>query len=475
MASVTINTDLKSGSSDLVSAYMDNLILFNVSPNDTGSDVTAKLKIDTTYFDCFYTGVFDDHFYFKISVTELIRYFITNFYYKAVSAGINASTLVTSLTLTIYGYEDGVSTCNTTLTLYFSHGLNQIGYAYGSNLRSQYENAELSFTAFKDYPFELYFFLNASHTLITLLNGSNISVTASCTKGLWALKSTALNVVGNNMVQLLTAGSEEITSWSNSTPAFETLVGSGANLTIAAETSGGGKAITNNIAVTEDETLLFEFTLTKDNPESNDPVVKIGADTVTGWSWTVKKSYLYTAPTSGNIIVSIEYAAGQTGTFHGTFSVKSYTEIQTFSLIVKQSSCDGVYIRYLSKEGFYRYWLFEGFKRSSITAKKIGNLIQSLDTLVGAQSRVQNIGYNEVTQRVDVISHNVTQEQQEQLIDIFTSPAVYIWNGESGDASAEADWILLDEVQGQHEINYKRQFQAVSASLILPELYTQKR
>jgi hypothetical protein len=58
-------------------------------------------------------------------------------------------------------------------------------------------------------------------------------------------------------------------------------------------------------------------------------------------------------------------------------------------------------------------------------------------------------------------------------MDIFTSPAIYLWLGDPGDASAEADWILC-EVDGSHTIKEKKNFDTITCSITLPELYTQR-
>lgn len=488
MATITIIQDLKSGSSDLVSAHNFNMLLFRYYPDDDTNTITAQISISiagvTTYFDAYLydvdnIGGTEDSSFFKIDISEIIKYGIIDFYYKAVSSGLNVSTLVTSLTITFYGAENGTVNDTDTLTLYFSHGINQIGYDYGSNMMYLYNADDLSFTAFANYPFEAYLFNNASRAIETNLIDLNGKVqtemifSGTRSKNLLSIKDTLTNPGLFNLL-LYTKVSNLITTWSHS--GFNTFTFSGSDITSAIKSTAAGTqyCYTNLIAVTAGQT-YYLFVNININSGSY-PVLKIDATTDIIYSYTDNESYIFIfRPTvSESIRVNMTVGSGLVTNFSATFSMYNISWEQFINLTVKDSCDSGVYIRYLSKEGFYRYWLFEAYKKVTRSGNEIGELIPAMTTMTAAQYRTRSIGYEDVYESIDVLSHNVTTEQQEQLMDIFTSPAVYMWLGEAGTASAEADWILV-KVTGNHEVNYKNKFQNFSCRLRLPESYTQRR
>ena len=173
--------------------------------------------------------------------------------------------------------------------------------------------------------------------------------------------------------------------------------------------------------------------------------------------------------------MNFSYANDDGGTFNGTYSVKKLDYVQEINYEVKRTDCEGVYIRYLTKGGYYKFWLFNKYYKVSREADQVGYIYPEIDTLIGQQARRYNVGYENEFEKIEVIAQNVSVADQEDLMDLFTSPAVYLWNGSKGDPSDESDWVLIDKMEGSHQINYKRNFQTFSAILYKPELYTQQR
>jgi len=61
-----------------------------------------------------------------------------------------------------------------------------------------------------------------------------------------------------------------------------------------------------------------------------------------------------------------------------------------------------------------------------------------------------------------------------KMLEIFTSPAVYLWNGTPRREEKESDWILLNKVEGSHNLMLKKDTDNFECTLVLPENYTQQ-
>lgn len=482
MASITISNDLIESGSDLISAYNDNVITFDFVPDDSNADVKGSLRLGTQqiYFTCYnYETVYPSPVIFrqKINIKELLRYFINDFYYKAVSAGINASDLITYLRIGCYGREDSSITASEFYYLYIGHGVNQIGNAYGGNLKDFHDSAAQRYTVFNDYPFEFYFYVDDTYAEINaLLNTTLLSLEEAVDEGMHTIKSDNLDVIGSHELQIHAGdGVEKVTSWAQGTPGFDSFTSSGSGITSADETTGDGAYCeTNGILVAIGEQYLITIYMVKIDPASDTPVIKFGSTEIS-FTWGVEKTVILTMTESEIKTLNIEYAVGEEGSFGGSFSIKKVDYVQEIDYEVKRTDCEGLYIRYLTKGGYYKYWLFNKYYKVNREADQIGYIYPELDTLIGAQARRHNVGYENAFEKVEVIAQNVSVSDQEDLLDLFTSPAVYLWNGSKGEASAETDWVLIDRVEGSHQINHKRNYQTFSAVLYKPELYTQQR
>jgi len=486
MASITFTRNLKSDSSDLISAYNNNIFLISFTPTDETKDITVKIEVGGVTFNCYHydtTGA-GTIFHFRIDLLEIIRYFLYDFYFKAVSANINLSNLVRKREFEILGYEDAVETDDNDVELYISHAVNQIGYEYGGNVRYLYDNEDLKIIAFNEFPFELYFYKSSTGICITTLNGVFLLIDESVTEGLNTLKHASLDVEGENEVLIYNGGTEKITGWTNDGDFPWTILTATGKVMTEFANSGveDGLAYTNEFAIVAGTTYLIYLSL-EDEDVSVLPVFGIGesADipnlgSTKGEDLTIAwgdNFIAYLATATGNRRLYLRVFEGDDEDISGDISLTNLITTQKIELDVKDSLCDGVYVRYLSKEGFYRYWLFNKYYKYTSQGSKIGEIIPYMDTMVSSQGRTKNIGYEKVFESMLVTSENVSKADQKLLMDIYTSPAVYFWLGEREDVSDEAEWLLVN-IAGTHEIIEKKNFQKVQATIIKPEKYTQK-
>ena len=269
---------------------------------------------------------------------------------------------------------------------------------------------------------------------------------------------------------------EKITAWTN--VSFNTFTSSGNDITSWINDASSGYAFSNLFAVTAGQKIIIDCALTLTIGTFIQIYIAVGAveqGTRLQLSEGINKLYFDISDTgNAKITVRVDYSEPSSGSlsFETVYIQDTANELQINTL---PSDCGGLYVRYLSNEGFYRFWLFNKYYAINQSGSKIGSIINSFDTMVGAQARAFNIGYEDVFRRYVATSENVSKENRKILMDIYTSPAVYLWTGTPGvdDVTDETLWILV-EIEGSHEIKEKKGFQNIQATIILPELYTQK-
>ena len=101
--------------------------------------------------------------------------------------------------------------------------------------------------------------------------------------------------------------------------------------------------------------------------------------------------------------------------------------IKTYNITVFQPCGDAVYIRWLNSSGYYSYWAFSPYPYRSVSGSKLGSVINSFPEMALAQSRNLPVGYRDSFSRIDVIASAVPIVFRRKLMDLFTSPAVYLW------------------------------------------------
>ena len=118
------------------------------------------------------------------------------------------------------------------------------------------------------------------------------------------------------------------------------------------------------------------------------------------------------------------------------------TLIKTYNLTVFEPCENAVYVRWLTRDGIYMYWAFTPFKVSSVEAQKIGNVINSFDEQALANSRNFPIGYKNSFDKIAVSAATVPIVFLRKLMELFISPAVYLWQGkETPGENLLTEWV----------------------------------
>jgi hypothetical protein len=117
------------------------------------------------------------------------------------------------------------------------------------------------------------------------------------------------------------------------------------------------------------------------------------------------------------------------------FIIKNGSEILSTYIVKAIPYCEwATSLKYLDKNGFYRFFPFNKYFEGKTNPKLIGN-INSFATSLLSEGETRNVGYKS-DYVISLVAENVTREQLSLLSDIYTSPRVYI--------KLYDNWVLCD-------------------------------
>lgn len=141
----------------------------------------------------------------------------------------------------------------------------------------------------------------------------------------------------------------------------------------------------------------------------------------------------------------------------------------TKTVIPFDSCSEDIRIKYLDKNGQYRYYAFNRYYRTSDAPEKIGSVTKFITNIQSDQSESQNIGYR--NKRKIEISQDVPVLHLEKLIDLYSSPRVYYYIG-SNNSDTPADWLEVEiEVLDPIVRPRKKAVARVDITMTLPNNY----
>jgi hypothetical protein len=140
-------------------------------------------------------------------------------------------------------------------------------------------------------------------------------------------------------------------------------------------------------------------------------------------------------------------------------------------VVVPVDSCsDDLIIKYLDKNGQYRFYPFNKYYETQDSPEEIGNVNKFLTNIRTDMSSTHNVGYR--NQRQIFANTDVPNDELEKLTDIYSSPRVYLYIGD-GSTDTASDWLEVT-INAQTPIVKRSRGNTgrIDITINLPEYYT---
>ena len=220
---------------------------------------------------------------------------------------------------------------------------------------------------------------------------------------------------------------------------------------------------------------------------------RMGAGNKITWFRNFPMTVTIYAPTDGSIVVAEGEAVAipstpslinvtmPTGTTDTEFLVqRSYQRAGRFiwidEYVIKTDDTDeGVYLRWVDREGAWRYWLFKAVDETRQAASVYGawhridfNNYDHVDGWQGSSGRRQNFSRNDV---LPLCAPLVDQDTFDMLQDVTTSPCVDMF---IGGTRTQPRWTAVTVQPGSYTKDLKKPQQDFIFNLLLPETPVQQ-
>ena len=142
----------------------------------------------------------------------------------------------------------------------------------------------------------------------------------------------------------------------------------------------------------------------------------------------------------------------------------------TKTVVVKGWCTGDILLKYLNKNGQYRFFPFNQYWEREDKPKEIGRASKIVTSLLTSQASEITVGYKN-ERRLNLVAEGVTQEELDILVDIYTSPKVYMYIGTAGDTTE--DWIEVSVESRKPSSKIKKgNSKDIELTVLLPEWYS---
>ena len=143
----------------------------------------------------------------------------------------------------------------------------------------------------------------------------------------------------------------------------------------------------------------------------------------------------------------------------------------THNIVVKPYCTGEKLIKYLDKDGQYRFYPFNKYYEERIDAKLIGKSNEFITSILTAQTSEKNIGYKS-TKTLSLIATGVSADELVMLSELYYSPRVYLYIG-NGSSDEAKDWLLVTVIRNDGLVKRRKaNFGQFAIDVELPEHYT---
>lgn len=456
---ITVTTDMKytragEAESNVLSAHDPLIWEWQESDGSVDGATIQFIAFDNLNAVIYTSAVFSAYLYddsgpilFRFDATQIIKHIINNYFYKGTSEIIEPENYGSWVKVYIKTYDD-TSLKDTELLEYFaSHAVNQIGDEYGSNIPRMFLNDTEEIAHFLGYPTKIFFYMatdQSAHSPLIEIIDRDITESANLISGWTKLLYDTFDTTGTTVNEAIelgvngTARSDAFTielgkSYLILVPA---LVNVGGQLpTFQFTNLGGDVAYSTKLrAVVGDNAFILKCT---SDPGGSIYLFVQNTDAAEWSCEAIQVIPVEDASGYGSLgILGIHCVnLGLLALSNKSKYARIYydhdapVKIKDYNLHIFEACENAIFIRWLNSNGNYSYWAFSPYPYRSVSSDKLGSVINNFSEMALANSRNLPIGYRDAFNKISVIASAVPILFRRKLMDLFTSPAVYLWNG----------------------------------------------
>ena len=375
---------------------------------------------------------------FRFDGTQILKHIIKNYLYKEISTIIAPENYGSTVDVVFRTYDNAVQNATDTVTYYLSQAVNQIGDEYGSNIPRLFLNDTEDIAHFLGYPTKIFFYLatdrSAHSPLIEIIDRDiteSANLIASFTSGSYDTfdtTGTAIDSAINTVAALGTSNS------------FATIEGQDYLVIVPALINNAGKLpkfrfqnsseiqgfVGDNAFILKALATLANETFHMRNYDGNGdwecgPIQVI----------PVEDASDYGSLKLGIHCIDLGLLALSKKPIYARmyYDHDAPVKIKDYNLSVFEACENAIFIRWLNSNGDYSYWAFSPYPFRNKSGNRLGSVINNFTEMALANSRNLPLGYRDAFDKISVIASAVPLLFRRKMLEIFTSPAVYLWNG----------------------------------------------
>ncbi len=383
---------------------------------------------------------------FRFDGTQILKHIINNYFYKEISTIIEPVEYGSTVDVVFRTYDDGGANANDTVTYYLSQAVNQIGDEYGSNIPRLFLNDTEDIAHFLGYPTKIFFYLavsRAAHSPLIEIIDRSITESTNLITGWTNIGYNTFDTTDTAIDDAVELG---VAALAESDEIGDVVVGDRFLIIIPALVNVGGEL----------PTFYFRGTGSAD-PCSNILRAVVGDNAFVLTVHTARTEaqlYVANAAAADWNCDDIQVIPVEDASDYGSLKIAAHCvdlgllalsmeskyarmyydhdapiSIKDYNLHVFEGCENAVFVRWLDSDGYYSYWLFSAYPKTTKSGDKLGSVINNFTEMALANSCNLPGGYRDAFDKIDVIASAVPILFRRKMLELFTSPAVYLWNG----------------------------------------------
>ena len=375
---------------------------------------------------------------FRFDGTQILKHIIKNYLYKEISTIISPENYGSTVDVVFRTYDNAVENANDTVTYYLSQAVNQIGDEYGSNIPRLFLNDTEDIAHFLGYPTKIFFYLatdrSAHSPLVEIIDRDiteSANLIASFTSSGYDTFDTTGTAIDSAINTVFALGSSN---------EFATIEGQNYLILVPALVNNAGELPTFRLKYSAVEPKGFvgdNAFILKAGATAADEIFYIRNVDAGDWECgPIQVIPVEDASDYGSLKIGVHCIdLGLLALSKKSIYARAYynhdapDRIKDYNLNIFEACENAIFIRWLNSNGDYSYWAFSPYPFRDKSGNRLGSVINNFTEMALANSRNLPLGYRDAFDKISVIASAVPLLFRRKMLEIFTSPAVYLWNG----------------------------------------------